>query len=88
MKPNYNAVLILEAIAKAPIPDEVKLQAVNDIERMYTDKEYGEKCFIGDLASLSFDKPSLSVHHLWNQSELGSEFWIKMNQIISRTGFK
>lgn len=82
MKPNYNAVLILEAIAKAPIPDEVKLKAVNDLEKMYSDKEYGKLVYIGELSQVFFDKPALTVHHLWDQSELGSEFWVKMHQIL------
>lgn len=79
---NYNAVLILEAIAKAPIPDEVKLKAVNDIEKMYSDNEYGGKCDIHPLSEKIIERPFLSIHHLWDKSDLGSEFWSKMNQII------
>lgn len=80
---NYNAVLILEAIAKAPIPDDRKLQAVNDIEKMYTDKDYGKKCYIGNLSKVPFERARLGVHHLWKESELGAEFWSNINIIIT-----
>lgn len=79
---NYNAILILEAIAAAPIPDDIKLMAVKDINRMYQDKKYGELVWIGELSQVFFDKPALTVHHLWDKSELGSDFWIKMHQIL------
>ena len=84
MKPNYNAVLILEAIAKAPIPDEVKLKAVNDLEKMYVDKEYGSKCNVNRLQDNDRKHPNLLIHHTWFKSDLGLQFWEKMNQIISQ----
>jgi len=82
---NYNAVLILEAIAKAPIPDEVKLKAVNDLEKMYTDKEYGEKCdvwFWYNSVIIHESGMSLRLHHLWDRSDLGFKFWDKLVTII------
>lgn len=81
---NYNAVLILEAIAKAPIPDEVKLKAVNDIEKMYVDKDYANLVWLGVASARMFERANLKVHHLWYKSDLGTEFWSKMNQIISQ----
>lgn len=81
--PNYNAVLILEAIAKAPIPDDRKLQAVNDIEKMYIDKEYGNGCFVNHLTIPVYNRACLQGHHYWAKSNLGHEFWQKMDKIIS-----
>lgn len=78
---NYNAVLILEAIAKAPIPDEVKLKAVNDINRMYKDKAYLLKC-IGSIDCKMYDLPSVDLHHSWCNSDLGADFWYKIFSII------
>ena len=84
MKPTYNAVLILEAIAKATIPDDVKLKAVNDLEKMYADKEYGRRCGLSSFPRMDHVCPNLSVHHAFYASDLGMDFWDKMDQIISQ----
>lgn len=81
--PNYNAILILEAIAAAPIPDDVKLQAVKDIRRMYEDTDYAFDCECPCDDSL-YEKSNLQIHHLWERSDLGFNFWDKMDQIISQ----
>lgn len=82
--PNYNAILILEAIAAAPIPDDIKLQAVKDIRRMYEDKEYGERCGINLFALPECVCHFLPTHHYWRESFLGVKFWINMYSIISQ----
>lgn len=79
---NYNAILILEAIAAAPIPDEVKLQAVKDIRRMYEDVEYGLRVNSYRDHYQLYNVPILAAHHWFAKSDLGIDFWNRMDKVL------
>lgn len=83
-KQKINAIIIIEAIADAKIPDEIKLQAIDDFIKMYTDPEYFHKCYAAPGYVDTNLNPGhlLAGHHSWCFSDLGITFWIKMETIL------
>jgi hypothetical protein len=80
-----NAVLIIEAIEKSELlTDEVKMAALNDLLKMYTDDEYFSKVYAVVVNSDIKDASStIRGHHAWDYSDLGYEFWHKLSKILS-----
>jgi hypothetical protein len=83
---NYLAIRIIEAIGKSDLlePDK-KIAAIKDIQRMYESANY---CGMTDeyVKELLIDccANTIAFHHCWGYSDLGWEFWSKMNQIIGK----
>lgn len=68
---------IIDAIVAAPIEDEKKLMALEDIKQMWIDPNYD--CLFTEIYGGNF---SLTDHHCWADSRLGEVFWYKMYLII------
>lgn len=83
----YLAIRIIEAIAASELLEkDKKIQAIKDIEKMYeSDKDYGgvTDTLIMDTLNNGYAN-QIESHHIWNSSELGWEFWDKMNTIIGK----
>lgn len=68
---------IIDAIVAAPIEDEKKLLALEDIKQMWIDPDYDCK-----YINIHDDNNCLTVHHCWADSRLGESFWYKMHLIV------
>lgn len=73
----YNVVVVAERIADAPIPDSIKLQALDDLLRMLKDKEYAKRV---EFVKQTFSP--LSHMMIWSKTDLGFQFWYKIMLII------
>jgi hypothetical protein len=69
------------------LPEDKKLLALEDLLRMSTDSEYADRTrFIGQMNHRR--KDSCSINHLWSGSDLGWDFWNRMDDILyGREGY-
>jgi hypothetical protein len=74
------AVLVAEKIASALIPDNIKMQALNDILRMLKDEKYAQSVGFYKGRKPGTD-PLLGMMH-WGSTDLGFSFWNNMHKII------
>ena len=80
-----NIIKVVDDISSCELlTDEVKLKALDDLLKMVKDERYAEKVGFDlfEVAGIFDERREIAYNHYWDQSDLGSEFWEKVNHIV------
>jgi len=73
---------VIDDIAKAPVPDDVKIKALDGIIKLIKNDVYAEKCLFEFDREHKGERELIDELCMWSGTDQGHEFWEKLDHII------